>query len=331
MLSRHRRLLGLTLIAVSALGAAVAMAQEKAWRPMRAVELVVPSAPGGGLDITARTLQRLFQEEKVADQPVTVVNKPGGSGTIGIAYINQHKGDGHFICVQSPPLMTNEIIGSSQLGLKDVTPVALLVTEEIIFSVAADSPIKTGRDLVDALRKDPDSIAIAVSSSPGGHSHAAAALVMKAVGGDPKKLKMVFFASGGEAATAVMGGHVAVAVTPASAILGHRQAGRIRVIGIPSEARLPGALADVPTWKEQGVDVVFYAWRTLVGPKGMTQVELDWWDNALAKLTRSPQWQEDVRRNLWTANYRNSKDVGAFFAAEHARLAQVLGELGLAK
>src|SRR5258708_12532458 len=193
MLGRSLAILGLALAAVASWGG-YADAQDKTWRPQRALELVVPSAPGGGLDVTARTLQRLLQEAKLADQPTTVVNKPGGSGTIGIAYINQHKGDGHYICVQSPPLITNEIIGSSQLGLKDVTPVALLVTEEIIFSVGADSPIKSGKDLVAALQKDPDSVSIAVSSSPGGHSHAAAALLIKAIGGHAKNLKIGFFA-----------------------------------------------------------------------------------------------------------------------------------------
>src|SRR5260221_2734804 len=145
MLHRSAATAALALLGILLTGVA-AEAQVKAWKPQRALELVVPSAPGGGLDVTARTLQRLFQEEKLSEQPVTVVNKPGGSGTIGIAYINQHKGDGHFICVQSPPIVTNEIIGSSQLGIKDVTPVALLVTEEIIFSVAARSPIKSGND-----------------------------------------------------------------------------------------------------------------------------------------------------------------------------------------
>src|SRR5262249_7529698 len=136
MIDRLRWWVAAALVGVLA-AAPASFAQDKSWKPQRALELVVPSAPGGGLDVTARTLQRLVQEEKLSDQPVTVVNKPGGSGTIGIAYINQHRGDGHFICVQSPPVVTNEIIGSSQLGLKDTTPVALLVTEEIIFSVAA--------------------------------------------------------------------------------------------------------------------------------------------------------------------------------------------------
>src|SRR5260221_8935559 len=88
-----------------------AQAQGTDWQPTRPIEIVVPSAPGGGLDITGRTLQRLVQEGKYADYPATVVNKAGGSGTIGIAYINQHKADGHYICVQSPALLTNGITG----------------------------------------------------------------------------------------------------------------------------------------------------------------------------------------------------------------------------
>jgi putative tricarboxylic transport membrane protein len=308
-----------------------AQAQGTDWQPTRPIEIVVPSAPGGGLDITGRTLQRLVQEGKYADYPATVVNKAGGSGTIGIAYINQHKADGHYICVQSPALLTNGITGTSAIGLKDVTPIALLVTEDIIFSVGADSPIKTGGDLVAQMKRDPASVSIAVSSSPGGHSHVAAALLAKAIGSDPKTLKMVFFGSGGEATTALMGGHVTVALTPASSILGHRQAGRVRVIGIAAASRLSGPFADVPTWKEQGVDIEFYAWRSLVGPRGMTPAQLAWWDATLAKVTASPQWQTDVERNQWTSNYKNSAETAAFFAAEHDKLAAVLGELGLAK
>ena len=316
------------LLAAPAVMTAAAAAD---WKPERTIEIVVPSAPGGGLDVTGRTLQHILQDGKVITTASTVVNKPGGSGTVGIAYIDQHKGDAHYICVQSPPLLTNSITGTTTLGLKDVTPVALLVTEEIIFSVAADSPIKTGADLAAMLKKDSSSVSIAVSSSPGGHSHAAAALVAKAAGGDPKKLKMVFFGSGAEAATALLGGHVMLAATPASSILGHRQAGKLRVIGIPTDKRLPGALADVPTFKEQGLDVVFSAWRALVGPKDMTPAQLAWWDETLAKVVATPEWKTSAERNEWTLDYRNSKQVGAFFDDQSQKLVAVLGELGLAK
>jgi putative tricarboxylic transport membrane protein len=323
------------LLAGAALGAFVlsspVVAQSKDWKPSKTIEIVVPSAAGGGLDLTGRTLQKAMQEGKYTDQPAVVVNKPGGSGTVGISYMNQHKADGHYITVQALPLLTDNIIGTSPIGLDDVTPVAVLVTEQIIFSVGPDSPIKTGKDLIEKLRADPSSVSIAVSSTPGGQSHLATALLTKAAGGDPKKLKVVFFNSGGEAVTALMGGHVDVSVTPAAVILGPREAGKLKVIGIPSEKRLTGPLADVPTWKEQGADVVFSTWRALLGPKGLNAAELAWWDNALTKATATPQWATDVDRNLWTADYKNSKESAAFFADEKTRLTALLKDIGLAK
>jgi putative tricarboxylic transport membrane protein len=272
-----------------------------------------------------------MEQDKLSEQPVTVLNKPGGSGTVGIAYINSHKGNGNYVCIQALPLITNTITGQSEIGLKDVTPLAVLVTEQIIFSVAADSPIKSGKDLAEKLKTDPQSVSIGVSSSPGGQSHDAAALVTKAAGGEPKNLKVVFFDSGGEAATALMGGHITVAVTPAGVILGPAQTGKIRIIAIPAESRVGGPLADVPTWKEQGVDAVFSTWRVIVGPKGMTPEQIAWWDNTLAKVTASPEWQTALGRNQWTANYLNSKDAAAFFDSENTRLTALLTDLGLAK
>jgi putative tricarboxylic transport membrane protein len=301
------------------------------WKPTRPIELVVPSAAGGGLDTTARVLQRMMHDLTLTDQAVNVINKPGGSGAIGILYTNQHKGDGHYLCVQSPGLLSNELVGTTNIGLKDVTPVAQLVDEEIIFTVAADSPFKTGKDLADKLGADPASVTLAMSSAPGGHSHIAAALVTKAAGGDPRKLKTVFFNGGGEAATALMGGHVMVTVTPASSILGPLAAGKVRVIAYAGGKRLPGALSGVPTWKEQGIDVVFSAWRALSGPIGMTQDQLNWWDSVLGRLTQSEEWSKYVLQNEWTADYRNSADTARFFSAERERLAAIIAELGLAR
>ena len=329
----RRNLSSWTAVAIAAAAIALGSASARAddWKPTRPIEVVVPSAPGGGLDLVGRTLQSVIEQEKLSDQPVTVLNKPGGSGTVGIAYINSHKANGNYVCIQALPLITNTITGQSEIGLKDVTPLAVLVTEQIIFSVAADSPIKSGKDLAEKLKTDPQSISIGVSSSPGGQSHDAAALVTKAAGGEPKNLKVVFFDSGGEAATALMGGHITVAVTPAGVILGPAQTGKIRIIAIPAESRVGGALADVPTWKEQGVDAVFSTWRVIVGPKGMTPEQIAWWDNTLAKVTASPEWQTALGRNQWTADYLNSKQAADFFGSENTRLTALLTDLGLAK
>jgi putative tricarboxylic transport membrane protein len=307
-----------------------AMAAEP-WQPRRPIELVIPSAPGGGLDLVGRTLQNVIQQDKLSSKPVTVINRPGGGGTVGIAYINTHAGDGHHVSVQALPLVTNSITGLSTVGLNDVTPLAVFVTEQVVFSVAAHSPIKSGKALIEQLRKDPASVSLAVSSSPGGQSHTAAALMLKAAGLDPKKLKIVFFDSGSEAVTSLMGGHVTASATPAGVVLGPSQAGQVRMIGTLGAVRQGGLLAEVPTWKEQGVDAEFSTWRVLVGPKNMTPEQITWWDSLLKKATSGPVWAAAVKRNLWTADYRSSAQSKVFLNNEKARLGALLGELGLAK
>jgi putative tricarboxylic transport membrane protein len=318
------------LLFAALLSGNAAMAAD-AWQPDRPIQIIVPSGPGGGLDLVARTLQNVITQEKLSNQPVTVLNRPGGGGTVGISTINSHHGDGHYVTVQALPLVTNKITGLSKIGVADVTPLAVLFREPIVFSVAGDSPLKTGQDVVAQLRKDPGSVGIAVSSSPGGQSHIAAALVVKAAGQDPHKLKIVFFDSGGEAMTALMGGHVTVAVSPIPVAVGPAQAGKIRMIAIPSATRAPDALANVPTWKEQGIDVDFSTWRVLVGPKGMPAAQVAWWDNVLKKAMATPEWTTALKRNMWSADYRASTQAAAFLKDENTRLTPLLGELGLAK
>ncbi|HVJ44074.1 MAG TPA: tripartite tricarboxylate transporter substrate binding protein [Dongiaceae bacterium] len=301
------------------------------WKPRRPIEEVVPSAPGGGQDLAARTLQGIVEQLKLSGKPFTVLNKPGGGGTVAIAYINSHAGDGHYVTVQALPLITNRLTGQSELGLDDVTPLAQLLTEPVVFSVPTDSPIKDGKDLVELLKKDPSAVSVGVSSSPGGQSHIAAALVLKAIGLDPAKLKIVFFDSGGEAATALMGGHITVSATPAPVVIGPSQGGKLRMIAVPAAQREKGPLADVPTWREQGVDVEFSTWRVLVGPKGMTPEEIAWWDDILAKAIQSPEWIKAAQTNMWSVDYKNSKDLKAFLDSQQTQLTALLTDLGLAK
>ena len=320
----------LALAATALLAGAPAQAAD-AWKPTKPIQIVVPSAPGGGLDLVARTLQNVITQEKLSDQPITVLNRPGGGGTVGISYINSHHADGHYVTVQALPLVTNAITGLSKIGINDVTPLAVLYREPIVFSVAGDSPLKNGQDVIAQIRKDPASVGMAVSSSPGGQSHIAAAMVVKAAGQDPKKLKIVFFDSGGEAMTALMGGHVTLAASPVGVAVGPAQAGKIRMVGIPQATRAADELANVPTWKEQGLDVDFSTWRVLVGPKGMPPAQVAWWDAVLKKAVATPEWATAIKRNLWTPDYRASAQADAFLKNENKRLTPLLGELGLSK
>lgn len=319
----------LLALAIGTGASSLASAQDT-WKPERPVEIIVPSAPGGGLDVTARAIQAVIQQSRLMDEATVVVNKPGGSTALGVVYLNEHPGEGEYVCVQAPPMLSNAIVGLSDIDIEDVTPLGLLFQEDIIFSVKGDSRFTNGTDVVKALLADPQSVTIGISSALGAHSHLAAALLMKAAGGDPSKLKIVVFGSGSEAATAVLGGHIDVAVTPASSVLGHKAAGTLRIIGVPSEKRGTGEMADVPTWKEQGIDYAFGNWRFVLGPKDMTPQQVVFWDDVLSKVVKTPEWEKLAATNGWTPDYRSSAELRDFLIKQREGLKSILGDLGMA-
>jgi putative tricarboxylic transport membrane protein len=304
---------------------------QKSWKPDRPVEIIVGTDPGSGFDRTARLLQKIWQTTHLVDEPVTVVNKAGGFGAIGWSYMNQRGRSGNMVAIMSPLLLTNKITGNMELSYRDVTPLALLEDEEIAFAVYTDSTIKTGRDLIARLQHDPSSVSMGVSGI-GGQNHVALALVAQAAGGiELAKLKVISFAGSGDVTTAVIGGHVEGTASPASTIAPQVQAGRMRAIGISSEHRIGGALADVPTWREQGVDAAFSNWRGIIGPKGMTPEQIQYWDDVFAKTMETPEWKEEIQRSQLTSRYLPSREAASFLAAENEKLTGVMNTLGLAK
>jgi len=313
------------------LAAPAAFPQTAPWKPARNVEIVVGVGPGGGIDRTARFIQKILQDQRLVEVTATVVNKPGGASTIAQAYLNQRAGDAHIWEITSTSLLTNHIIGKSAFGHKDFTPVAMLYDEYIGFLVRQDSPLKTGKDLLNLLKTDPESLPIGIAAAAGNTNHIAAGLAAKAGGGDVKKLRVVVFGSGGESMTALLGGHVGVVTTPSANAIPHLQAGRMRVLAIAAPARLEGALAVVPTWKDQGENIVVANWRPVVGPKGWSPAQIAYWEDVFAKLTRSDDWKNDVARAGGVNHFMNSRDLTAYFDAQYAQFRSVLGDLGLAK
>jgi putative tricarboxylic transport membrane protein len=304
---------------------------QKAWKPDRPIEIIVGTDPGSGFDRTARLLQKIWQTTHLVEQPVTVVNKAGGFGAIGWVYMNQRGKSGNMVAIMSPLLLTNKITGNMDLSYRDVTPLTLLEDEEIAFAVYSDSAIKDGKDFIAKLQHDPSSISVGVSGI-GGQNHVALALVAQAAGRiELSKLKVVSFAGSGDVTTSVIGGHVESTASPASTIAPQVQAGRMRAIGISSERRLGGALADVPTWREQGVDAVFSNWRGVVGPKGMTPEQVQYWDDIFAKTAETQEWKEEVQRSQLTSHYLQSRATGEFLAGENEKLSGVMNKLGLSK
>lgn len=304
---------------------------QTAWKPERNVEIISGTAAGGAVDRANRAVQRIWQEKKIVEVSTTVMNKPGGGNTIAWNYINQHSGDGHYVSIAPYTLLTNKLVGTSPLTWSDFTPISLLFNEYMTVSVRADSPIKTGADLVERLKKDPSSLSIAVASTLGNHIHIGIAKAMKAAGVDIRKMKVVAFKSSGESVTNLLGGHIDVVSSTTPNVIAHLQAGKIRVIAISSAQRAPGALAAVPTWKEQGIDGTFSASQGAIGPKGLSAAQLAFWEGAFQKLSQSEEWKNELAASYWDANYLPAKETAKYYETQAAELRTILTDIGLTK
>lgn len=318
-------------LAAVALAFTTANVAAQAWTPTRPVEIVVPSAPGGSNDKTARTVERILQEKKLVPTSVVINNKPGAGNMLTMNYIAQHNGDAHYLMIGTPTILTGHIVGTNKVSYQDFTPIASLLNDYVVFAVRNESGLKTGNDLVSALKKDPKSISIGFATALGSHNHIAAGLLMKAIGGDVKAMKVLAFKGSAEAVTAVLGGHIDLVTTAAGNAAPHVAGGRMRILGIAADKRMGGALTNVPTWKEQGVNIVFGGWRGIMGPKGMTAAQIAYWENVLKQVVASPEWKADLERNYWADDFI----IGAKFTddlkQEYAAMKAVLTELGLAK
>ena len=303
----------------------------QAWKPEKPVEIVIGTSPGGPQDRTGRLIQRILQEQKLVSAPVNVVNKPGGGGAVGLTYLSQHPGDGHYLMVNSVTLLTNQITGRSPLSYTDFTPLAVIGAEYVGVAVLADSPVKNGLDLVERLRKDPGLYSASIGTAFGNATHLSYVLAMRAAGVDIRKLKTVVFNSGGDAMTALLGGHVDAMASAPSTLLQHIKAGKVRMLAVVAPQRLSGDFAGIPTWKELGINVTFELWRGLAGPKGMSRAQTQFWDDALGRMAKTDEWKKQLAQFDMEDVYRNSADTARYWNVEYDEVKTVLTELGLAK
>jgi len=301
------------------------------WKPTRNVEIIVGAGPGGGADLTARQMQKLMREKLALDFSSSVVNKTGGGSALSYVYLNQHAGDAHYLALSLQPMITGPLMIAVQIAYSDMTPLAHLFNEYVGFAVRPDSAIKSGRDLVERLRKDPGAVSIGVTTALAGSNHLATVLALKAAGVDVRKLRIVVLSGAGESVAGVMGGHLDVIVLSAAGLISYLQSGKLRGIAVSGPRRLSGAFADVPTWKEQNVDSTYANWRGVVGPKSLSAAQIAYWDDVLLRLTQTPEWREDLARLLQDPAYLNSRDTRRFLDAQHQELRTVLVELGLAQ
>ena len=281
------------------------------------IKMMIPANPGGGWDSTGRALGKAILDAKAADT-VQYDNKGGAAGVIGLAqFVNASKGDANALMVMGAVMLGGIITSKPAVGLDRVTPIARLTSEYNVFVVPADSPLKTMKDVVEQMKKDPGSVKWG-GGSKGSTEHISASMLAGKVGVDPKKVNYVAFRGGGEATAAILGGNVTVGGSGYSEFAEYIKAGKMRAIGVTSEKRLPGI--NVPTMKESGYDVVLGNWRGVYGAPGITAEQRAALTDMIVKATKSAAWTEALEKNNWTPALMTGKAFDDFVDNEFAGL-----------
>ena len=310
----------------AASGADVPKLPASSWKPEKPVELVVQSAAGGGSDIFARTMAKALADEKIVTVPINVVNKPGGSGAVAYSYLSRKKGDPYVIATATGSYITTPVQKQSPVSYKDFTNVAVLCVEDYVGVVRADSPYKSLKDLIAAAKQKPNGIRVG-GSGPAGSDAIIRNRVEKAA---KVKLNYIVFQSGGEVNAALLGGSVDFASPNPSEATQLVKAGRLRPLAMFSSERLDN-WKDVPTAREQGVDVTLEQFRGMVAAGGLTKDQSLFWQNAMVKMFQSPGFKKYLQENGLRPLVKVGGDADKYLAEQTAFYTEILTELGVVK
>lgn len=302
--------------------------------PKNNLMIVAPSGAGGGWDLTARAIAKTMNDTKLIEKPITVENKPGGGGAVYMAeFATKEVKNDYALMVKSPPLLinNNKAEGNSPYGYKDTTPLAQLTRDYGAIVVKADSEFQTLNDVLEAIKSDATSVTFAGGSAPGSMDHLVGILPAFEYGIDPKTVKYVSYDGGGEAVAALLGNNADVIATDASTIGQYVKSGDVRVLAVSSSERLGGELAEVPTFKEEGIDAEFTIWRGLFGPKEMSDAAVGYWSGKLKEMVETDEWKAELERNGWESEYRGSEDFTKYLEEQDKVIVELLAALGMQK
>ncbi len=310
-----------SLAALAAAGALPQLAHASA-----NIKMMIPANPGGGWDGTGRALGKALQEAGAASS-VTYENKGGAAGAIGLAqFFNASKGDGNAMMVMGAVMLGGIITSKPPVSVTQVTPLARLTSEYNVFVLPANSPYKNMADVVAQMKKDPGSVKWA-GGSRGSTEHIAAAMIAREVGVDPSKINYVAFRGGGEATAAILGGNVTVGGSGYSEFQQYIEAGKMKAIAVTSDARLKGI--NVPTLKEQGINVVLGNWRGVYGAANISPAQRKALVDMLVKATKTKSWAESLEKNNWTPALLTGAEFEDFVDRDFASLRATMVKSGM--
>jgi putative tricarboxylic transport membrane protein len=312
------------LKSMAALAAAGALPMS-AWAAAN-VKMMIPANPGGGWDTTGRALGKALMDSKVADT-VTYDNKGGAAGALGLAqFVNGSKNDPTAMMVMGAVMLGGIITGKPPVSLSQATPIARISSEYNVFVLPANSPFKSMKDVIEQLKKDPGSVKWG-GGSRGSTEHVAAAMIAQKAGADPSKINYVAFRGGGEATAAILGGNVTIGGSGYSEFAEYITAGKMKAIAVTSDQRLPGI--NVPTLKEQGIDVVIGNWRGVYGAPGINDAQKKALTDMILTALKSPSWAEAVKKNDWTPAVLTGDAFAKFVDDDFASLRAIMVKSGM--
>ena len=289
------------------------------------VKMLIPANPGGGWDTTGRELGKAMTASG-AVKNVQYDNKGGAAGAIGIAqFVNSSKGDPNAMMMGGMVMVGGLIQNKSPVTIDQVTPLARLTSEYEVIVVPANGP-KTLKELLDKFKANPGSVSWG-GGSAGGTDHILAGLIAKEIGVEPAKVNYVPFKGGGEAVSAIIGGHVTAGISGLSEFEQHIKSGKMHALAVSSAKGIDG----IKSLKEQGIQVELANWRGVFGAPGITKQQRDDLIKVVETAVKSKEWKDALQRQGWEDFYLPGDAYAQYIAAENKRIGDILNSLALGK
>ncbi|MEV5961338.1 tripartite tricarboxylate transporter substrate binding protein [Kribbella sp. NPDC051952] len=299
--------------------------------PSRNVEIMVPAAPGGGWDLTARQFQHVVQEKKLlpSGRSVSVVNVTGAGGAVGISkLVTKNRKDPHTLMITGLVMVGALTLNQSEITVSDTTPIATITAEQEVLVVKADSPLKSLKDLVEMYKADPSRVSWG-GGTIGGTDHITAGTLVKAAGADPSKVKYISYSGGGEATAAILSGDVTVGISGLSEFEEQITAGKMRVLATSGTEPVSLNGKQLPTMKAEGYNAEVLNWRAIVAPPDIPAADRQRLIDFVTQVNSSPEWAEIRKKNGWTDFFKTGDDATKFIADETVRVQGLEKELGI--
>ncbi|WP_423918981.1 Bug family tripartite tricarboxylate transporter substrate binding protein [Frigoribacterium sp. 2-23] len=293
--------------------------------PRAKLTVMAPAAPGGGWDLASRESQQALRAASIVNN-VQVVNVPGAGGTIGLTQFVGLGADPTNLMMTGTVMEGAITVNGSDVNLGDTTPIAKLAEDYEVFIVPKDSPYETIDDFVAAWKDAPHSHPVG-GGGLGGTDHLLAGLFAREVGIDPGEINYVSYAGGGEVLTALLSGTVEIGVSGYNEFSDQIEAGNLRALALSAEE--PVDAIDVPTFREQGIDVFLPNWRGLVAPAGITTAQRDELVAIIEEMVASDEWADTLKRNSWASAVLTGDEFAAFIEEDQKRVDTIIEELGL--